>query len=100
MRSRVGQSLYRIFESVLPAESVQGRVGERKRSYDSATTGQSGFHVWAAVRELPAAKRRRGGSGASVHSTDLNCLKIGFALPRSSRMCPICGCPCLFSLGR
>ncbi len=37
-RSRVGQSLYRIFESALPAESVQGRASERKRSYDSATT--------------------------------------------------------------
>lgn len=59
VRSSVGQCLYRVFEDVLPAESIVRRVAERRRSYDSATTlfGMvsqvfMGGSLRAAVREL------------------------------------------------
>lgn len=45
IRRSVGSQLYRIFEEVLPAESVVRRPGERRRGYDSATT------LWAMLSQ-------------------------------------------------
>lgn len=46
LRKSVGHELYRIFEEVLPAESILRREGERRRGYDSATT------LWSMISQV------------------------------------------------
>jgi len=67
LRDSVGHGLYRVFEQVLPAESIRGREGERNRRYNSATTlfGMvsqvfRGGSLRDAVRELQAVDKLLG----------------------------------------
>jgi len=53
IRRSVGLSLYRMFEEVLPAESVVRRSGERRRGYDSATT------LWAMLSQTMRGSSQR-----------------------------------------
>lgn len=67
LRDSVGCGLYRVFEEVLPAESILRRCGERRRLYDSATTlfgmvsqAYRSSSLREAVRELQAVDRLMG----------------------------------------
>lgn len=53
VRQSVGSQVYRIFEEVLPAESVVRRPGERRRAYDSATT------LWAMLSQTMRGSSQR-----------------------------------------